>query len=110
MADVVSTSEFFYDGSSNLGVLNVDCDVFSTLPNKCVNNPNCGWCGDKSKCIPGTSRGPLSNCLRKTFIYSQGSKKWNPLKAGTININHGGAIKHTLTPHLDRVFVNKPYN
>ena len=90
--------------------MNVDCNVYSTVPDKCVNNASCGWCGDKTKCIPGTSRGPLSPCLRKTFIYKRISKKWNPLKAGTININHGGAVTHTANPDMDRVYVNKPYN
>lgn len=80
------------------------------MPQACVNNQSCGWCGDKSKCIPGTSKGPLSPCLRKTFIFNQNSKKWNPLKASTININHGGAVIHTQVPDLDKINVKSPYN
>ena len=57
-----------------------------------MGNDKCGWCGDKSKCIPGTSRGPLLPCLKNTFIFSAKSDKWSPIHAGTININTGGAI------------------
>lgn len=90
--------------------MNVDCNVYSTRPEQCVNNQGCGWCGDKNKCIPGTSRGPLSPCLRKTFMYEKVTNKWNPLKAGTVNINHGGKVIHTDTPDLNRVEIKNPYN
>lgn len=80
------------------------------MPEKCVENQSCGWCGDRSSCIPGTSRGPLSPCLRNTFIFDNSSKNWNPLKASTININHGGAVIQVPNPHMDEINVNKPYN
>lgn len=88
----------------------MNCDVLSSNPPACVNNTSCGWCGDKSKCIPGTSRGPLMPCLRNTYIFNKNTTKWNPLKAGTININHGGAVTLVSKPDLSHVFVNKPYN
>ena len=90
--------------------MNVNCDVLSSNPPACVNNSHCGWCGDRSSCIPGTSRGPLAPCLRNTYIFNNNSPTWNPLKAGTININHGGAIQLTGHPDLNLVHVNKPYN
>ncbi len=52
----------------------------------CVTRPQCGWCGDKNKCIDGTSRGPLAPCLKSTFLYNKPTSDWDPLRAGTINI------------------------
>jgi len=85
--EVRSVEKFYYDGTENLGSsIHVNCDVYSTIPNQCVHNSHCGWCGSSNTCIPGTSRGPLANCLRSTFLYSAPSDTWNPLKAGTVNI------------------------
>lgn len=82
----------------------------SSTPNDCIKNDKCGWCGDKTKCIPGTSRGPLAPCLKSTFIYTTQTAEWNPLKAGTINIVTNGATHMVAHPDLTKVFVNKPYN
>lgn len=82
----------------------------SSTPNECVNNSNCGWCGDKSKCIPGNNRGPLAPCLRNTYLFNTNTQDWNPLKAGAININTGGAVQMVSQPNLNNVFVNSPYN
>ena len=108
--DVINTGKFFYDGSSKLNVVEVNCDVMSLAPNDCVNNKFCGWCGDKNKCIPGNNRGPLSPCMRSTYLYSKPSGTWNPLRAGTVNINTKGETILTDQPNLQGIHVNKPYN
>ena len=59
----------------------------TTIPQACVNNGNCGWCGDKNSCIAGTFNGPLAPCLKSTYLYNAPSLNWNPLRAGTINID-----------------------
>jgi len=81
-----------------------------TEPNGCVSNPGCGWCGDKNSCIPGTNRGPLAPCLKNTYLYNSPGADWNPLKAGTINIDTKGLIKITAHPDMGLIHSNKPYN
>ena len=77
-----------------MNTVNVNCDVFSNSQENCVNNANCGWCGDRRRCIPGTLKGPLAPCLKTTYIYRQiaNGATWNPLTAGNVNINAGGAL------------------
>ena len=109
----IRRGKFYYDGTENLGSsTHVNCDILSTIPDQCVHNSGCGWCGSNSRCIPGNSRGPLGNCLRSTFLYTKPSKDWNPLKAGTININaidkdDQPLLRLTHTPDLSKVFVRR---
>ncbi len=102
-ADEVSTGDLFYDGSNNLGVTNVECDLLSATPPDCVKNGKCGWCGDKNSCIPGTSRGPLAPCLKNSFVFNNNDGKWNPLKASTVNIITDGVIEKTAAPDMSLV-------
>jgi hypothetical protein len=81
----------------------------STVPQQCVANPACGWCGDKNSCIQGTNRGPLSPCLRNTFLFNSPGSAWNPLKASQININTEGRLNIVGHPNLALVKANK-YN
>ena len=107
----MQSSKFYYDGTENLGSsTHVNCDVLSTVPNQCVHNSGCGWCGSSNSCIPGNNRGPLANCLRSTYLFTTPSKDWNPLKAGTINIHavdrhDEPLLRITQTPDLSKVFV-----
>jgi hypothetical protein len=69
-----------------------------------------GWCGSNNSCISGNSSGPLGNCLRNTYLYSSPSNDWNPLKAGTMNIqgvnkSGGNAFILTSEPDLSKIFV-----
>jgi hypothetical protein len=82
----------------------------STVPQQCVGNPACGWCGDKNSCIQGTNRGPLAPCLRNTFLYNTPGSNWNPLKAGTINIDTKGKLLITAHPDMNRVISTNTYN
>jgi len=82
----------------------------SSMPQACVSHAKCGWCGDKNKCISGTFNGPLSPCLKQTFLFNAPSKDWNPLRAGTINIDTKGALLLTAHPDVSRVLTNNPYN
>jgi len=90
--------------------MHIDCNVMSTLPQACVNNPNCGWCGDKNSCIAGTFNGPLAPCLKSTYLFNAPSNNWNPLHASTININSEGKLLLTAHPDVSRILQNKPYN
>jgi hypothetical protein len=102
-------SDVFYDGSPYLNGLHINCNVFSDEPQACVHNSKCGWCGDKNSCIPGTFNGPLAPCLKSTFLFNAPSKEWNPLKAGTININTEEKLIIAAHPDMGRVISN-PYN
>ena len=106
----VNSGKYYYDGTSNLSSIHVNCDVLSTRPGTCVQNANCGWCGQRNSCVEGTSAGPLGNCLRSTYLYSKPSSEWNPLKAGTINIygmlkSGGNAFILTPEPDLSKISV-----
>ena len=94
--------------------LHIDCNTLSTIPEACVNNGNCGWCGDKNSCIAGTFNGPLAPCLKSTYLFNAPSQNWNPINAGTINIDttkNLGADKLVVTqnPDFGRIHTN-PYN
>jgi hypothetical protein len=109
------TDKNYYNGRDNLNAININCNVYNTQPASCVHNMKCGWCGQSNTCIPGTSAGPMGNCLRNTYLFSSPSAEWNPLKAGTINIlavnQKGVPLNHIVAePNLNRVAVNAPYN
>ena len=115
--NVINSGNVFYDGSNNLNVIKVDCNIMSLSPQECVNNPDCGiiyinkgWCGDNKVCIPGNFRGPLSPCTRSSYLYTKPTNTWNPLRAGTININTAGNMILTQQPDLNRIHVSSPYN
>jgi hypothetical protein len=82
----------------------------STEPLACVSNPTCGWCGDKNRCIPGTNNGPLAPCLKNTYLFNSPGSGWNPLKAGTININTEEKLVITAHPDMNRVKPENTYN
>jgi hypothetical protein len=106
----------YYDGSYNLATMKVHCNFLSSKPNECVNNPNCGYCQQNNSCIPGSDKGPMTNCL-KGFYFKGPVPLWNPLEAGTLNIMARGkdgksAITLTGTPNMNtynRDSLN-PYN
>ena len=110
-AEELRSGKFYYDGTGNLGTaIHVNCNILSTIPSQCVHNSNCGWCGSTGTCIPGNNRGPLANCLRSTYLYTAPSQNWNPLKAGTININAvdtkgKSVLRITQTPDLSKLKV-----
>lgn len=89
--------------------------MLSTNPSNCVNNSGCGWCGQSSSCIPGTSSGPMAPCLRNTYLYNMPSKMWNPLKAGTINtwtknLKEEPLVGIVPSPDMNKIDTFKPYN
>jgi len=79
------------------------------MPQACVNNGKCGWCGDKSSCIAGTFNGPLAPCLKSTYLFNAPSKNWNPINAGTINIDTKEKLVVTWIPDFNKLITN-PYN
>ena len=92
----------------------MNCNVYTTIPTTCVKQSGCGWCGENNSCVSGSSTGPLSPCLRNTFLYSMPTPEWNPLKAGTINIlalSAKGQPQNTLVPepNLRKIDVYNPY-
>ncbi len=102
----MKTPGVYYDGSEHLNALHINCDTLSTNYAQCIENPHCGWCGDKHKCIDGTSRGPLAPCLRSTYLFNFPTKNWHPLRAGTINIDGQEKLKVTHNPDFTRARTN----
>ena len=95
-------NNIYYDGTPFLASMDMNCDVLSTLPQQCVANPSCGWCGDKNSCIQGTDRGPLAPCLKSTYLFNKPSQFWNPINASQININTQGKLHITAHPDVER--------
>ncbi len=81
----------------------------STEPQACVNNPQCGWCGDKNSCIQGTFNGPLAPCLKSTYLFNAPTKNWNPILAGTVNIDTKEKLIVAPRPEMTRART-KTYN
>lgn len=114
-ADTGVHNKFYYDGSLHLGkVAQVNCDMYTTEPRSCVNEKGCGWCGASNKCIGASPLGPITPCVRSTFIYTLPSAEWNPLKAPAINIlaqdsNGNSLLNLTPEPNLRDAPVAKPY-
>lgn len=114
-ADGFVTDKFYYNGRDNLNAIHINCNVYSTQPHSCVHNMKCGWCGQSNTCIPGSQSGPLSPCLRSTFLYSSPTSEWNPLKASTINtlaVNQKGESQTTIVPEptMGKINIYQPYN
>jgi hypothetical protein len=98
----------------NLSAIHIECNTYSTSPHTCVNNNGCGWCGERTSCIPGTSTGPLAPCLRSTYLFTAPSSEWNPIKASTINIlavdkKGQPLVSQTWEPEMNKLDVNNPY-
>lgn len=106
----INTSGIYYDGSENLNVKVVNCNTWSLSPSDCVNNKNCGWCGDSRTCIPGNASGPLASCARASYHFTAPQGAWNPMNAGTININTEGRTILTHTPDVSGMKVRNYYN
>jgi hypothetical protein len=109
------TGKNYYDGRNNLNAKHLTCNVYSSEPHSCVHNIKCGWCGESNKCIPGTSAGPLSNCLRNSFFYNSPSAEWNPFRGSTLNVlavnKKGQALNHIVPePDMNKVDVKNPYH
>ncbi len=60
--------------------------MYTSNPQGCVHNSQCGWCGSTASCISANIQGPLMPCLRNTFIYSSPGPFWSPARSGDINI------------------------
>ena len=104
----------YYDGSNNLSAIHVDCNLWTTNAPSCVKQDGCGWCGEKNACVSGTSSGPLSPCLRNTFLYSAPTPEWTPFKAGAVNIlavDRQGKPQNVIVPEpsFKKVDVWSPY-
>jgi len=48
--------------------------------------------------------------MRSSYLFTKPTASWNPLRAGTININTAGNTILTHQPDLTRIHVASPYN
>jgi hypothetical protein len=113
-ADGFVTDKFYYNGSYNLSAVHVQCNAYNNNPHGCTRNSGCGWCGQNNTCVAGSEKGPIGDCLRKTFLYSSPSNEWNPLKAWDVNVlavdkKGQPLVSQTWEPELNKIDVNNPY-
>ena len=79
VVDEIPSPTDFYDGSSNLNVIQINCSLYA-YPKVCLTHSNCGWCNSTNKCILGNNMGPQMPCPKSSYIYSAPYNKW-PLEA-----------------------------
>jgi len=73
--DEIPSATDFYDGSQNLNVIKVNCNIYSN-PKICLTHSNCGWCGSTNRCVLGNNLGPHETCTRSSYIYSAPYPNW----------------------------------
>ena len=78
----------YYDGAKNLNVVKVQCKIYANSA-ECLKQSACGWCGSSSSCILGNNLGPLSSCVKSSFIFSAPYPNWNP-QTRVVNDSVGG--------------------
>jgi len=86
--DEIPSSSDYYDGSSKLNVIRVDCRIYAT-PSDCFTHSSCGWCGSANSCVLGNNLGPLQRCQKSTYIFSAPYPNFNP-ETRVVNQNVGG--------------------
>lgn len=67
--DEVATTPEYYDGSQNLNSVVVKCKIYLDSQD-CFKQSSCGWCGSNGECIHGNNLGPLQECKRSTYRFS----------------------------------------
>ena len=85
----------YYDGAKNLNVIKVQCKIYANASD-CLKQSSCGWCGSSNSCILGNNLGPLSSCVKSSFIFSAPYPNFNPA-AKKINENVGGLSMTVIT-------------
>ena len=78
----------YYDGAKNLNVIKVQCKIYANASD-CLKQSSCGWCGSSNSCILGNNLGPLSSCVKSSYIFSAPYPNWNPQTRG-VNDQVGG--------------------
>lgn len=91
--DEIKSESNYYDGTKGLKTINLNlCDTYTTQPKLCVGQGSCGWCGSTNTCINGNNLGPLSPCIRGTYIFTPPNDDWNPFPGATVTqVNINGA-------------------
>jgi hypothetical protein len=75
--DEVASVTDYYDGSSKLNAVKVQCRIFAN-PTDCLHQSSCGWCGATKSCILGNNLGPLQACVKSSYIFTAPYPNWNP--------------------------------
>jgi hypothetical protein len=86
--DEVPSVTDYYDGSTNLNSLKVQCKIYAN-PSDCTHQSTCGWCGSNNTCILGDSTGPRQPCAKSSYIFASPYPHWNPQTKVTTE-NTGG--------------------
>ena len=84
--DVIETDSNYYDGTIGLKTTTItrNCASFTYQPQMCLKQSSCGWCGSSNTCINGNNLGPLTPCIKNTYIFTSPSINWNPLLQGNV--------------------------
>ena len=82
--DEIPSENVFYDGTVGMKTTHFNlCGQYTTKPQVCVAQGNCGWCSSSNTCIEGNQVGPLSPCIRGSYVFSAPTTDWNPFPNAT---------------------------
>merc|ERR1712151_95439 len=84
----------YYDGAKNLNVLTIQCKVYANAT-ECLKQSSCGWCGSNGTCILGNNLGPLSPCVKSSFVFNSAYPSWNP-QTRVVNAPEMGGVNLTV--------------
>lgn len=84
--DEVATTPEYYDGTQKLNSITVKCTIYLDQQD-CFKQSSCGWCGSKGECIHGNNLGPLQECKKSTYRFSD---SMNNLRLESINKDLAG--------------------
>lgn len=94
--EVVESDINYYDGTLGFKTtITTVCGDYTTQPQVCVNQGSCGWCGSSNSCINGNNLGPLSPCIKGTYVFNAPDPSWNPLpnsKVTNLQVGAGAVL------------------
>jgi hypothetical protein len=81
MIDELPSPEDYYDGQKGIRMSMSVCQQYTTKPQACVAQGNCGWCMGSGSCVDGTKKGPITenDCMKGKYVFDAPNKDWNPL-------------------------------
>lgn len=79
--DELPSPEDYYDGAKGIRHTMSVCQQYTTKPQACVAQGNCGWCMGSGSCINGNKTGPITetDCMRGKYVFEAPNADWNPV-------------------------------
>ena len=82
-------------------ITTISCNQWTSIPELCVKQSSCGWCGSNVSCIKGSNLGPQAPCNRGQFFFTAPDRNWNPLSHENVSISRKEILGAQLTTLTD---------